>query len=147
MSLDAATVMQTLRAHQALTQALLELVEEESRALRRPAPEAAQATAQAFASDQRRRNLLPQLDELRGQLRHHRTWWQSLTPEARDSFPEIDALIRLNQDLIMRVVFLDRENESARMRAGRQIATPQRPAPVAAPRPHFVSHLYQRHTS
>jgi hypothetical protein len=147
MSEEAAAFMQTLSAHRALSQEVLSLVEVESQALRQPHADPAQANALAFDSDRRRRTLLPRLDALQVQLRRHRLWWQSLAADQRGSHPDIDALIQINQDLIMRIVFLDRENETIRLRSGMQTATPKSPAPPAPPRPHYVSHLYRQHAS
>lgn len=132
-------MLSDLRAHQALSRDLLALAEQESQALRHG------HTAQLEAISQTRRQLLPLLSESLEKIRAHRANWQLLTPAERAAQPEIAFLIRQTQDLIMRAILLDRENEQALLRRG---LIPARELPSAQQqRPHFVANLYRRQTT
>ena len=62
--------------------------------------------------------------------------------EERARHPGIGMLLRQNQDLIMKVIVLDRENEQCLLRRG---LVPARELPPAnRQRPHFVADLYRR---
>lgn len=68
-----------------------------------------------------------------------------LEPSVRQGHPEIAELLRENQNLIMKILVLDRENEQALLRKG---LVPLRHVPPAnRQRPHFVSNLYQRNSA
>jgi hypothetical protein len=82
------------------------------------------------------------LSEALDKIRVHRRHWQSMTASERAAQPEIGFLLRQAQDLIMRVVLLDRENEQGFLRRG---LIPAREIPSAQQqRPHFVANLYRR---
>jgi flagellar biosynthesis/type III secretory pathway chaperone len=138
--IDPAAVVNDLRAHLALSQELLQLVEHENQSLRA----SEDASSQGSEGFHLRRTLLPRLDQSLGQLRAHRVAWQRLTPAERQQHPDIAALLRANQDLIMKVLVLDRENEQARLRRG--LVPPQHLPPAQRQRPHFVADLYRRHS-
>jgi uncharacterized protein YaaN involved in tellurite resistance len=125
-----------LRGHLALCQEILTLVETERQALQ-------QAEAgPSFASYQAKKNLLPRLNQSLNQIRQHRATWQKLSPVERAQFPDVPGLLRQNQDLIMKIIVLDRENEQALLRRG---LVPPRQLPAAQrQRPHFVADLYRR---
>lgn len=125
-----------LRGHLSLCQEIHTLVEHESHALHHtesgPSAEAYQA----------KKNLLPRLNQSLNQIRQHRATWQKLSPAERAQFPEVPGLLRQNQDLIMKIIVLDRENEQALLRKG---LVPPRQLPSAnRQRPHFVADLYRR---
>ena len=125
-----------LRSHQAVCRELLTLAERESQALRQG------QIAALHEIHQLRKTLLPQLSELLEKVRQHRIVWQALTTAERASQPEIAFLIRQAQDLIMRVILLDRDNEQGLLRRG---LVPAREIPSAQQqRPHFVANLYRR---
>lgn len=125
-----------LRGHLALCQEILTLVESESHALHHT------ETGPAFASYQAKKNLLPRLNQSLNQIRQHRATWQKLGPEERACHSEVPGLLRQNQDLIMKIIVLDRENEQALLRKG---LVPPRQLPSAnRQRPHFVADLYRR---
>jgi hypothetical protein len=134
----AAEMAQDLRSHLVLCQELLRLVERESLHLRGPSPAWAEL-------DRVRKNLLPRLDQSLARLKQHRLHWQQLDAPQRRLNPEISALLRVNQDVIMKVLMLDRENEQGRLRLGR--VPPGRLPSAHAQRPHFVSELYRRYTA
>ncbi|MEY2411152.1 MAG: hypothetical protein QOF48_3822 [Verrucomicrobiota bacterium] len=133
---DIAAIAADLRAHFALCEELLLLVERESHSLR----DAGFATA--FEFSQQRKDLLPRLAERVARVKSHRSTWQSIDAASRRQNPEVERLIRVNQDMIMKVILLDRENEQARLRQG---LLPANQLPSASrQRPHYVSELYRR---
>ena len=109
---DAAEMAHDLRSHLALCGELLLMLERENQALRisnRP-PSAEFSRI--------RKNLLPRLDQSVVQLRKHRMDWQRLDPGVRKQNPEVASLLRLNQDLALKIIFLGRENEEMLLRRG-----------------------------
>jgi hypothetical protein len=129
------TMLADLRAHQALCRELLALAERESQALR-------QGQAAALEEIHRaRKPLLPRLSESLEAVRQHRLHWQRLTASERAAQPEISFLVRQAQDLVLRVLVLDRENEQGLLRRG---LIPAREIPPAQQqRPHYVASLYR----
>lgn len=128
--------MRDLREHLGLCQDILTLVEREGQALRRPDPP-------PFAEfHQAKKNLLPRLSQSLDSLRRHRINWQKLGTDERARHPGIGMLLRQNQDLIMKIILLDRENEQSLLRRG---LVPPRELPSAhRQRPHYVADLYRR---
>jgi hypothetical protein len=126
-----------LRSHLALNTDLLGHLERESQNLRQL--ESDQPTSAAEA----RRDVLPRLEEALQRIRNHRSYWLSLSPELRSTKHEIRDLLRQNQDLIMRMILLDRENEQLLLRRG--LIPPKHLPPIQRQRPHYVAGLYQRH--
>ena len=115
---------------------MLAIVERENQALR---------SAVAFNPTefhQLRKSLLPRLDQSYKRLKEVRLAWQGLTPAERRRNTDVVALFRQNQDLIMKIVLLDRENEQTLLRRG-LVPTTQLPS-VNRQRPHFVAELYRR---
>src|SRR6185436_298737 len=94
-----------LRAHSDVCAELLLLVERESQSLREP------ESTSAFEFYQQRQHLLPRLNETLARLKQHRTDWQRLDPETRSQYPEIASLVQSSQDLILKIIVMDRENE------------------------------------
>jgi hypothetical protein len=127
---------QDLRHHVAVCQEILALAQRENQSLRdRTAPS-------QFEVYQVRKELLSRLDESLSRLRQLRARWQKMTRQERAEYPEILSLLRQTQDLVMRIIVLDRENEQSMLRRG---MVPARHIPAAASqRPHFVADLYRR---
>jgi hypothetical protein len=117
---------------------MLTVAERESQALRQPQP------APLHELYQLKRALLPRLSESLQAVRGHRLYWQNLTAAERTTQPEIQFLVRQVQDLILRVIHLDRENEQGLLRRG---LIPPRELHSAPARPHFVADLYKRRAS
>lgn len=125
-----------LREHLAVCQELLALVQQENQLLRDP------GQPSPFETYQRRKQLLPRLNDSLQAIRRHRAAWQQLSPAERARQPEVVPLLRQNQDLIMKLLVLDRENEQSLLRRG---LVPARHLPPAGrQRPHFVADLYRR---
>ena len=125
-----------LRGHLALCQEILAVVEQENHALHHP------EAGLSFEAYQAKKNLLPRLNQSLNQIRQHRSTWQRLEAAMRARFPEVPALLRQNQDLIMKIIVLDRENEQALLRRG--LVPPRHLPPASRQRPHFVADLYRR---
>jgi hypothetical protein len=132
----ASQILKDLNYHFAVTQELLDLAEREGQALRQP------ASASLFDFYQTRRNLLARFTQSLDAVRQHRLNWQRLTLEQRAEFPQVTALLRRNQDLTMKVIVLDRENEQHLLRRG--LVPPRELPSVNRQRPHFVADLYRR---
>jgi hypothetical protein len=128
-----------LKARLALCQEILNAVEREAQALRRA------DKPSLFEFHQLRKNLLPRLNQSLDTLRKHRVDWQKFSPEERARHPEIGMLLRQNQDLTMKIILLDRENEQSLLRRG-LLPAGELPS-VNRQRPHFVADLYKRQGS
>jgi hypothetical protein len=134
-----AEIIAGLEKHLALCRELLALAEQENRALTES------DSAKSFAFFQTRKSLLLRLNESLAALRQHR---QLREGEPRDKpalCPEARRLLRQNQDGIMKILLLDRENEQILLRRG--MVPAKHIPPTARLKPHFVSELYRRNTS
>ena len=128
-------IAQALREHLALCRELLAVVQRENRALQGPGPFDIRELVDA------RKSLLYRLSQAYKSLKEVGFTWQQLDPAERQSHVEVSALIRQNQDVIMNVVLLDRENERAMLRRGLISTTAL--ASEMRQRPHFVADLYR----
>jgi hypothetical protein len=123
-----------LRSHLELCREILGVVERENSALRKDEPVAEIGEA--------KKRLLPLLNDSLAKLKDYRGQWTKLPTTERAGQPEIASLLKENQDVIMRVIVLDRENEQALLRKG-MVPTKHLPA-AERQRPHFVADLYRR---
>lgn len=124
-----------LRSHLELCREILAIVERENAALK--------ADDQAVAEiAENKRRLLPLLNDSLAKLKDYRAQWTKLSPADRAARPEIASLLKENQDVIMRVIVLDRENEQALLRKG--MVPPKHLPSAQRQRPHFVADLYKR---
>jgi len=131
---DASSLTADLQNHLVLCEEVLDLISREGEALRDPAA----FPARDFAD--RRSALLPRLSESLDSLRRVRETWQQLDPATRARHAEADVLMRRNQDLIMRIIVLDRENEQALLRRG--LVPPEHLPSSHRQRPHAVAQRY-----
>jgi hypothetical protein len=119
-----------------LCQEVHALVEREHQALHAPQP----YRPEEF--DASRKSLLPRLNQSYKRLEEVRGSWQRLSPAQRQRFSEVTLLLRQTQDIIMKIVLLDRENEQAMLRHG---LVPSAQVPSAnRQRPNFVAEMYRR---
>ncbi len=125
-----------LRQNLELYRGILKVVEAEGVALR------AEGKFNAFEFYQARQELMPRLNQSLEKLRAHRLGWQRCDAAERASHPEIGSLLRLNQELVMRILVQDRENEQNLLRRG--LLPPRAVPSVNRQRPHFVADLYRR---
>lgn len=131
-----AEIAQNLRDHLALCQEIHCVVERENQALR------GGSTEDLEPLQTTKKNLLPQLKLLLDKLRQYRTAWQKTGNDSRRHPPEVTALLRQNQDVIMKIILLDRENEQCLLRRG-MIPAKNLPS-VRHQQPNYVAGLYQR---
>jgi hypothetical protein len=129
-------MVQNLHEHLAVCQELLLNTEQEGQALRGPG----KPSLAEFC--QRKKDLLPRYNQSLDGLRKYRVNWQKLSLDERACWPEVGILLRKNQDLTMKIIVLDRENEQALLRRG--LVPPRQLPPVNRQRPHFVADLYRR---
>lgn len=132
-------LMRHLRALAALCEDALSLARSEHQAL------AAQGSYQPFEFYRLRKNLLNQLDSLMIGIRNGRCLWQQVNALERDRHSEVKAGIQMVQDLILKVLQLDRENQQGLLRRG--LVPAGQLASFATPQPHYVANLYRRHSS
>jgi hypothetical protein len=124
-----------LQHHLEICRRLLVVVERENQGLR-------QAALGPGAEFQQKKNLLPSLDQSLNRIRQHRVEWCKRSPRERAAESKVAALLRETQDLIMKIIVLDRENEQILLRKG---LVPARHLPHAnRQRPHYVADLYRR---
>jgi flagellar biosynthesis/type III secretory pathway chaperone len=125
-----------LQTHLGICHDLLAVVEREHQAL------VAEDSKSPFEFYQARKHLFPQLADSVQSLKLHRAEWQKLSQEQRAEHANVPVLLRENQDLIMKILVLDRENEQALLRRG--LVPPKHLPSVNRQRPHYVADLYRR---
>jgi hypothetical protein len=127
-----------LRTYLALCEEILSLATHENQAL------ADQAAYQPVEFNQKRKTLLPCIDLLLIKLRDRRMVWQQISPSERERCAEVKSLFQSIQNLLMKVLLLDRENQQAMLRRG---LVPARHLPSAAvQQPNYVASLYRRNS-
>lgn len=129
-------IARALEHHLAVAQRVLVMIEQEHQILHGTGP------YPAAEFQHRRETLLPDLHQAHNQLQTASAHWQKIPQSDRDQHPRIKELIRQNQDLILRLVMLDRENEQAMLRRG--LTPPGQVKPPSSSRPHFINHIYSR---
>jgi hypothetical protein len=98
---------------------------------------------QPFAFHQRRKDLLSGLESSLTKLRGWRQTWQQTGVAERASCSEVKPLFQAIQDMLMKVLLLDRENQQALLRRG---LVPSKHLTLATghQQPHYVANLYRR---
>ena len=89
-----------------------------------------------------RKEVLPDLEASLENLKKHRERWVKLPEPTRAKYPEIAGLLRQNQDVIMKIIVLDRENEQTLLRKG--LVPPKHLPSAKRNQPHYVADLYKR---
>ena len=103
------------------------------------------ANYQSADFQEKRRRLIPQLQDISTKLRSSRMVWLQVAPEEREQCHEVKLLFQRIQCSLLRLLQLDRENQQAMLRRG---LVPLRHIPQpAAQKPHFVANLYQRNST
>jgi hypothetical protein len=87
--------------------------------------------------------LIARLEQSQNALRHWRQIWQQVAPDERVRYTEVNDLFQTVQDLVVRILMLDRENQQSLLRRG--LLPPQGLPSFAGQKPNFVSSLYRRH--
>ena len=131
-------MLSELRAYHALCEEILGLTSRENCALAGAFYDAAEFTA-------RRKDLLPRLDKALTGMRHRRQEWQNQHLDHGSLGAEVKNLFQAVQDLIMKILLFDRDNQQGLLQRG---LVPVRHFPLAAARqPHVVNSIYRRYTS
>jgi hypothetical protein len=97
-----------------------------------------------------RKNFLALLSQSLDRIRQYRAAWVRLDPAQKQGHPEITEVLRDNQNLIMKILVLEREGE---MEAARGLRGLQRPAPAGDPAPpdrpgaSFLARAYRRNSA
>jgi hypothetical protein len=131
---DVAQLEKDLKAQLRLYEDILAIVEKENVALKQT-----DSNAEAAAA---RKAVLPDLEASLGNLKKHRERWLKLPEPTRAQHPEIAGLLRQNQDVIMKIIVLDRENEQTLLRKG--LVPPKHLPSAKRNQPHYVADLYKR---
>ncbi len=92
--------------------------------------------------DRQRTKLLPDIESLIGKLRRHRAVWCGVPQSQRERFPELARLFQTIQNLLMKVIMLDRENQQAMLKRG--IVSVNDVPSAGARGPHYVADLYRK---
>lgn len=127
-----------LCAYRVLCEEVLNLVTRENQALA-----GANYDSAEFSRD--RKNLLPRLDKALMILRGKRNEWQR-GGLGHDNFgADVKNLFQTIQDVIMKILLLDRDNQQALLHRG-LVPAKHLPA-VTARQPHCVADVYRRHAT
>jgi len=129
-------LLDTLARHLGICEEALNLAQRDHQALREP------GELSPFGACAARRSLLPRLQASLDDIRARRTAWQQKPAAERVHQPEVLNLFRRNQEVIMKILVLERENEQNLLRRG--LVPPRHLPPAAQQRPHFVADLYRR---
>lgn len=134
----AAALDSDLRAFARVCERVLSLARHEHQALSGP------GTFEHREFHQQRAELLPDIESLARKFRSHRAAWRQLPQAQRDRFEELKRLFQNIQNLLMRVMVLDRENQQAMLKRG---LVPVQHIPEAGARqPHYVADLYRKNS-
>src|SRR5437868_1294139 len=131
---DVDQLARDLKAQLRLYEDILAIVERENVALK-------QTDSNAEAA-QARKEVLPDLEASLENLKRHRERWVKLAEPTRAKYPEIAGLLRQTQDVIMKIIVLDRENEQTLLRKG--LVPPKHLPSAKRNQPHYVADLYKR---
>jgi hypothetical protein len=127
-----------LHAYHALCEEVLGLTSRENSALTGGSYDAAEFTTH-------RKDLLPRLDKALTGLRYRRQEWQKQGLDYGSAGAEVKNLFQAVQDLIMKILLFDRDNQQGLLHRG---LVPARHLPPAAARqPHVVNSVYSRYAS
>ncbi len=128
-----------LQEHLDLYNRILVVVDQENQTLRNPEPGSMEGHRQA------RIDLLPLLIRSLDELKALRQAWQTVPPTERARFQQVGSLLRQSQDVVMKVILLDRENEQCLLRRGMVPAREISLIPTAPPQ--LVARRYCRQSS
>jgi hypothetical protein len=103
------------------------------------------ANYEPFDFYQVRKSLLVRLEPIIIKIKYWRQNWQLISIGERAGYPDVIAVIQMLQDLLVKALQLDRENQQALLRRG--LVPARHVSAVAAPPSHFVANLYRRHAS
>ena len=90
-----------------------------------------------------RKDLLSRLELLMITIKHWRQVWQHISPVERAGCSDVKTMIQSLQDLLVKILQLDRENQQALLRRG--LVPARHVTACAAPPSNYVANLYSRH--
>jgi len=126
-----------LRDYARLCEEILDLQRRENQSLRAPEQH------QPFTFYRGRKDLISRLDAANNAFRHWRQHWQQIAAHERARQIEVNEMFQVVQDLVLRVLLLDRENQQSLLRRG---LLPANDLPsVTSQQPHLVASVYRRH--
>ena len=96
-----------------------------------------------FEFDRLRKDLLIRVEPLTMGLRRWRQIWQQISPLERAGYSDVIDVIQMLQNLLVKILQLDRENQQALLRLG--LVPARHVNSCSAPPSHFVATLYRRH--
>jgi hypothetical protein len=135
MSEPLETLVEELREYYRICEEVHVIVRRENQLLKSDEPGGIHQFQQA------RKDLLDRMSRAQMRLAVHKTAWMRVPPAQRAKRPEVGLLIRQTQDLIMKTIVLDRENEQLLLRH-RMVPANQLPS-ANRQNPGFVAKLYQ----
>ena len=130
-------LMRDLRAFAAVGEEALALAAREHQAL------AGTADYEPFEFCRLRKDLLIRLEPLIVGIRHWRQFWQQISPLERAGCSNVIDVIQMLQNLLVKILQLDRENQQALLRRG--LVPARHVNSCAAPPSNYVANLYRRH--
>ena len=131
-------MLKDLRAFAVLGDETLALAASEHQAL------AGSCDYQPFEFCRLRKNLIVRLNALIVRINHWRQLWQKTSPLERAGCVDVIGVIQMLQNLLLKILQLDRENQQALLRRG--LVPARHVSSCAAPPSNFVANLYRRHT-
>ncbi|MGO8766841.1 MAG: hypothetical protein ACLQSR_17120 [Limisphaerales bacterium] len=132
-----ADMLRDLRAFETFGREILALAIREHQAL-----DSAEAY-EPFEFYQSRKVLLDRLNRLIIKVKQWRGYWQKISPVERLRYPDIKLAMQMVQDLIVKILQLDRENQQALLRRG--LVPVRHVSSCAVPPNNYVANLYRRH--
>ena len=130
-------LLRDLRAFAAVGEEALALAAREHQAL------AGNAGYEPFEFCRLRKDLLNRLEPLIVGIRHWRQFWQQISPLERAGCSGVIDVIQTLQNLLVKILQLDRENQQALLRRG--LVPARHVSSCAAPPSNYVANLYRRH--
>ena len=132
-------MLKDLRAFAVLGDETLALAASEHQAL------AGSCDYQPFEFCRLRKNLIVRLNALIVRINHWRQLWQQISPVERAGQADVKNAIQMLQDLLIKILQLDRENQQALLRRG--LVPARHVTSCAAPPSNYVASLYRRHNT
>ena len=130
-------LLRDLRAFAAVGEEALALTAREHQAL------AGAGSYEPFELYRLRKDLLIRLEPLILGIKHWRQLWQQISPLERGRCSDVNGVIQMLQNLLVKILQLDRENQQALLRRG--LVPARHVTSCAAPPCNYVANLYRRH--
>ena len=132
-------LLRDLRAFAAAAEEVLALATREHQALN------GAEEYEPFKFHRRRKDLLNRLEPLMIGIKRWRQVWQQFSPIEREGCPDVKTVIQMLQNLLVKILQLDRENQQALLRRG--LVPARHVTSCAAPPANYVTNLYRQHST